>query len=113
MSLKNYTFRYDPESDIGQWLNNQNNKTESLNAVIRTVIANFGNDDYLKAVLSQVNLNGNNRPIVQAEKVIDKHIEEPRVEATEQSKPVQEEIENDKKEENNESNNKLDMFSSL
>lgn len=56
--IKNAGFRYDLEmdGDIAKWLDGQPNKNESFKLAIRTVIANFGNDDLRKALPSGIKL---------------------------------------------------------
>lgn len=56
--IKNAGFRYDLEmdGDIAKWLDGQPNKNESFKLAIRTVIANFGNDDLRKALPNGIKL---------------------------------------------------------
>lgn len=56
--IKNAGFRYDSEmdSDIAKWLDGQPNKNESFKLAIRTIIANYGNDDLRKALPKGIRL---------------------------------------------------------
>ena len=60
MSIKTFTFRYDSEDDIGQWMAKQSKKGDSIDAAIRTIIGNYGFEDYRKIAPKQVTLSDKN-----------------------------------------------------
>lgn len=93
--IKNAGFRYDSEmdSDIAKWLDGQPNKNESFKLAIRTVIANFGNDDLRKALPSGIKLEESKN--------------------TERKTINKEEVVNRKKKETNKKSNHLKLISGL
>ena len=113
MSMKTFTYRYDSNSDIAKWLANQNNKTGSFDAVIRTIGANFGDGDYLNAVLSQVNVNLNGVPksVQREEKIVYKMVETSEKKPVSKPKPKETKDKNDDDEDGGSTT--LDMMSSL
>lgn len=54
MSVKTFTFRYDPDSDIGKWMASQAKKNVSLELAIQTLIGNFGYEDLCEIIPRQV-----------------------------------------------------------
>ena len=60
MTTKTFTFRYDPDDDVGKWMREQSKKSDSLEAAIRTIIGNYGYEDYNKVAPKQVKLNNAN-----------------------------------------------------
>lgn len=93
--IKNAGFRYDSEmdSDIVKWLEGQPNKNESFKLAIRTIIANFGNDDLRKALPSGIKLEKSKN--------------------TERKTINKEEVINRKKKETNKKSNHLKLISGL
>lgn len=93
--IKNAGFRYDLEmdGDIAKWLDGQPNKNESFKLAIRTVIANFGNDDLRKALPSGIKLEESKN--------------------TERKTINKEEVVNRKKKETNKKSNHLKLISGL
>lgn len=109
MAVKTFTFRYDSEDDIGQWMAKQSKKGDSIDAAIRTIIGNYGFDDYRKIAPKQVSLSGKNEEKIKNDVKVNVNKQE----AVESN--VQNEVKNKPSETKNDSEGKADlgMFSSL
>lgn len=108
MSIKTFTFRYDSEDDIGQWMAKQSKKGDSIDAAIRTIIGNYGFDDYRKIAPKQVALSDKTEEKVKN----DVKVNGDKLKTTDSS------IKNEAKKKSDDKNNSegkvhLDMFSSL
>ena len=103
MAVKTFTFRYDSEDDIGQWMAKQSKKGDSIDAAIRTIIGNYGFDDYRKIAPKQVALSNKTEEKVNVDKS----------ETTDSN--IKNEVKNkpDGKKNDSESKADLGMFSSL
>lgn len=109
MSIKTFTFRYDSEDDIGQWMAKQSKKGDSIDAAIRTIIGNYGFEDYRKIAPKQVALSDKNEEKTKN----DVKVTAEKSETTDSS--IQNEVKNKPEDKKNDSEGKvhLDMFSSL
>lgn len=113
MSVKTFTFRYDPDSDIGKWMASQAKKNVSLELAIQTLIGNFGYEDLCEVIPRQVPLEVNK---VKPRK---KRVSKPKKANTQKSpnkvkkQPQDDEIAKSEIENNDDDNTTLDMFSSL
>lgn len=109
MSIKTFTFRYDSEDDIGQWMAKQSKKGDSIDAAIRTIIGNYGFDDYRKIVPKQVALSAKDEEKVKNDGKVNAN----KSETTDSN--VQNEVKNKPEDKKNDSEGKADlgMFSSL
>lgn len=109
MSIKTFTFRYDSEDDIGQWMAKQSKKGDSIDAAIRTIIGNYGFEDYRKIAPKQVTLSDKNEE--KAKNDVKVKNDKPTV--------VAPNVQNEAKNESNDTKNNgvtkadLNMFSSL
>lgn len=108
MSIKTFTFRYDSEDDIGQWMAKQSKKGDSIDAAIRTIIGNYGFEDYRKIAPKQVALSNKTEEKVKN----DVKVTAEKSETTDSS--VKKEVKKKSDDKNNsEGKVHLDMFSSL
>lgn len=108
MSIKTFTFRYDSEDDIGQWMAEQSKKGDSIDAAIRTIIGNYGFEDYRKIAPKQVTLSDKNEEKTKNDVKV----------TAEKSETIDLSIQNEVKNKPEDKNNSegkvhLDMFSSL
>jgi hypothetical protein len=109
MAVKTFTFRYDSEDDIGQWMAKQSKKGDSIDAVIRTIIGNYGFDDYRKIAPKQVALSNKNEEKIKN----DVKVTADKSETTDSSVKNEVKKKPDDKKNNGESKADLGMFSSL
>lgn len=114
MTTKTFTFRYDPDDDVGKWMREQSKKSDSLEAAIRTIIGNYGYEDYNKVAPKQVKLNNANNITGKDSKTSDDDGKETVVESKKKSNSTEKQEEVREKSENKTSiDDALDMFSSL
>lgn len=109
MAVKTFTFRYDSEDDIGQWMAKQSKKGDSIDAAIRTIIGNYGFDDYRKIAPKQVALSDKNEEKIKN----DVKVTDDKSETTGSSAKKEVKKKPDDKKDNGESKADLGMFSSL
>ena len=108
MSIRTFTFRYDSEDDIGQWMAKQSKKGDSIDAAIRTIIGNYGFEDNRKIAPKQVAFSNKNEEKTKSEvKVTD-----------DKSGTTDSSVKKEVKKKSDDKNNSegkvhLDMFSSL
>lgn len=113
MSVKTFTFRYDPDSDIGKWMASQAKKNVSLELAIQTLIGNFGYKDLVAVIPRQVPLEVDGvKPRKKRKVSRPGRAKSKKSSATTKKQPApKEEPKQEKDEDDNDSS--LDMFSSL
>lgn len=108
MTLKQYPFRYEANSDIDVWLHSQKNKRESLSMLIAAVIKEYGAQQDLREVLtSRLSIQEHQPPTLskKVEKLDDFAPAKKRINTVENEDTVDSHVSNQ--------GNVLDMLSSL
>ncbi|QDR73560.1 hypothetical protein FOD75_10700 (plasmid) [Limosilactobacillus reuteri] len=63
MSQKQLSIRYEEGDTVDKWLSNQKNKKASLRAVIQTIVANYGDGDYIEGLAFNAILTNGSQPM--------------------------------------------------